>query len=289
MSSKLSKQIDINDPVFAVPWGNTRSGQYFNEPFLAGYATSVWAKTHEIAKGLFIDLEANSYLEAGAMAQRVFGDLPQALGYWRGIRLVVQAFEQSLEVRHQYAEHYTSGEQEGTFCASRFPKVQQCLVLAGLQQEWLSFKRHFDNPYVTLQSAVSNNDYSPFAAEAKLQYAAWEGDMAVWEEAAPVIRKQYAWAKVNLVYFDLWAAVIQRDAAKLDGLLPEAEAAWKASRRRRNPDMYGGGGKLYNEYMIDRYTTTLLKIARRLGLQWQYRSKVSEQLWPEAVITHWED
>ncbi|WP_396269882.1 hypothetical protein [Ideonella sp.] len=239
--------------------------------------------------GLYIDQKAAAYLEAGALAVRTFGDIPAGLAHWRGVRLVVQAFEESLEVRQRDAEHYIPGEQEGTFCAARFPQVQQCLVLAGLHQEWLSFKRHFDNPYVTLQSAVSNNDYSPFAAEAKLHYAAWEGDMAVWEEAAPVIRKQYAWAKVNLVYFDLWAAVIQRDAAKLDSLLPEAEAAWTASRRRRNPDLWGGGGKVYNEFMIDRYTTTLLKIARRLGLQWQYCSKVSEQLWPEAVITHWDD
>jgi hypothetical protein len=203
--------------------------------------------------------------------------------------LVVQAFEESLEARNRDAEHYVLGEQEGTLFVADFPQVLQCLVLAGLHQEWLSLRRHFDSPYVTFESGIGNKDYSAYAAEARLHYAAWDGDMAAWQAAEPVIRKEYTRYKYNPVYLDLWAAVIQRDAAKLDSLLPEAEAAWKASRRRRNPDLWGGGGKVYNEFMIDRYTTTLLKIARRLGLQWQYRSKVSEQLWPEAVITHWED
>lgn len=277
---------DIKDPDAAYLWQGRLNRIADGEPFLKGYATSVWARTYEIAGCLFLDQRASAYLEAGALAVRAMGDVPAGLAHWRGVRLVVQAFEQALEVRQRDAEHYTPGGPEGTFFAGRFPQVQQCLVLAGLHQEWLSFRRHFDSPYVALDGG---SGYSAYAAEAQLHYAAWDGDMAVWQAAEPVIRKEYTRYKYSPVYLDLWAAVIQRDAAKLDSLLPEAEAAWKASRRRRNPDLWGGGGKVYNEFMIDRYTTTLLKIARRLGLQWQYRSKVSEQLWPEAVITHWED
>jgi hypothetical protein len=280
---------DIKDPDLAAFWEGSQLHIKREEAFLKGYSTSVWVKTYDVARGLSMNLKAATCLEVGALAVRAFGDVPAGLSHWRGVRLVVQAFEESLAVRHRDAEHYIPGGPEGTFSASRFPQVQQCLVLAGLHQEWLSFRRHFDSPYVTTESGVGNKDYGAYAAEARLHYAAWDGDMAVWEAAEPVIRKEYTRYKYSPVYLDLWAAVIQRDAAKLDSLLPEAEAAWKASRRRRNPDLWGGGGKVYNEFMIDRYTTTLLKIARRLGLQWQYRSKVSEQLWPEAVITHWED
>jgi hypothetical protein len=95
----------------------------------------------------------------------------------------------------------------------------------------------------------------PIAAEGRLQFAGWTGDLAVVEQLAGPLEAHYARFKIDPVYAqtrDIW-----------------------------------GGDKLTHDNMFDLYTTSVLKIARDVGMTWTCPSDYAREIWPERVIELW--
>jgi hypothetical protein len=126
----------------------------------------------------------------------------------------------------------------------------------------------------------------PIAAEGRLQFAGWTGDLAVVEQLAGPLEAHYARFKIDPVYAQLWRAVAARDSALLNQLLTMAETAYKKAGRRKTRDIWGGD-KLTHDNMFDLYTTSVLKIARDVGMTWTCPSDYAREIWPERVIELW--
>jgi hypothetical protein len=67
---------EIDDPDLAAFWEGSQEHIKRDKSFLKGYATSVWAKTYDVAMGLSVDIKAATFLEVGAVAVRALATYP---------------------------------------------------------------------------------------------------------------------------------------------------------------------------------------------------------------------
>ena len=226
--------------------------------------------------------DAKTQLVAGAIACRSFGDPDRARAYWQGAHRGFDALMAAADLRRTLTRAQCADEGAADFSAMYFWHLQGCLLMAGDRPRWCGVRALHDEPFVSMRSAGARA-LDPLAAESRIQFAAWEGDAALVEDLAGTLDAHYARFRLSPVYTRLWRALAARDAASLDAALPEAEAAYRKSGRRRKPDAWGGD-KSYNAAMFDVYTTAALKLARDVGMRWTYRSDASSEIWPERVI-----
>lgn len=235
---------------------------------------------------VFAAPEARTRLETGAIAWRSFKDSALAKQYWQSVDRLLDSIEAGMAVREKLSPAELSDSSSADITASSFISLQHCLLLAGNRKDLERVRSYYDLPYVRLNDWGCKNP-SPISAEARIQFAAWEGDLDMVDFLTPSMEAHYKGFKLPMVYTQLWRAVAGRDSAKLDSLLPEAETAYTKSARRKSWDFWGGGGKARNEAMIDVYSTCVLKIARDVGLTWEYGNDHTGQIWPLALLETW--
>lgn len=236
--------------------------------------------------GATVQSFAKCRVGAGAIAMRTLGKPEKAFQHWRSVS---QLKEGLLEAAAACAAHQSEHAQLPIteFVAADFLYVQYGLLLAGMRSALADVRNLYDLPFVRM-----GGDGEPgpnvLALEARIMFAAWEGDQTTVEEFAALLERHYARFKLSKVYAGLWRAVAQRDGAALDRHLPEAEEAYRKSARCKRDDPWGGE-KALNAEMFDVYTTCVLKIARACGLTWMYGNDFTRQIWPAVVLDHWDE
>lgn len=228
--------------------------------------------------------ECTSCVIAGAIALRKKNEFNTALECWRVARRALDALNVGIEARSKLSAAECSAPDCADFRARDLLHLQYCLLFAGDLPRLLRVREIYELPFVSM---LDNGKDDAIAAEARMHFAAWDGNVKEVEVLAKTLDDHYKRFKLSPVYTQLWRAVANRDSEMLNSRLPEAEVAYKKSSKRKTNDFWGGG-KDYNESMFDIYGASVLKIARHVGMSWSYASTNTKDIWPDAVVAYWE-
>lgn len=235
---------------------------------------------------MLIQPSAKTFVQAGAIAMRTMGDPVTAFRHWRDIAPVTAILAEGIALRAALTPAECRGLDNVDFVSCDLLYVQYGLLFSGLRGELSKVRHYHDLPFVRMRGDGETRPNS-LSLEARIMFAAWEGDQPQVEALAQSLEAHYKSFKLSPVYTALWKAVAKRDSMELDQLLAEAEAAYRKSARRKVDDPWGGDKSL-NEAMFDIYTTSVLKIARDVGMAWDYGNQYTRQIWPLTVIESWE-
>jgi hypothetical protein len=236
---------------------------------------------------IMVQTDSKDCYLAGAIALRKYRDATAAFKYWRTAERCLTALEKAVETRMSLP---ADTKLDPVYGAQKIPAryfyyLLLCLLFNGDRARFARLRKIFDLPFVVLNGSNPKVPDS-YAAETRLVYAAWEGDIQLVESFVSPLQLEYKRYRIAGIYTDLWLAVAQRNEVALNALLPEAEAAHKKAARRRDADMWGGD-KDYNNAMFDTYTTSVLKIAKDVGMAWTYGNANTAELWPAVVMNKW--
>jgi hypothetical protein len=255
-------------------------GQNFSE------ARDRWidAKNFSGLGSVFIQSDAKECLMAGSIALRGLGEIDVALRHWDTALRSFEALNIGVQARKELQAADADSE-NADFHVGDFIYLQYCLLFAGDRNRLKKIREFYDLPVVRMND-FGREQPNILSAEARIQFAAWEGDISLVDSLAESMELHYREFKLPMIYGSLWKAVVRRDGDLLNSLLPDAEAAYTKSAKRKRNDIWGGD-KSYNEAMFDIYTTSVLKIARDVGIAWSYNNANTRDIWPSAVIEQW--
>ena len=235
---------------------------------------------------VMVHSDAEHCLIAACIAYRMKNDPVTAFGYFKTALRAMAALDKCVASRAALpADTVFEIEPHAFIPIGKFYLLAICLLCNGDRESLQRMRGYLDLPFVRMFANVQKEPDSD-AAEIRILFAAWEGDLATVDLLTPPLEKAYKRYNIADIYTKLWRAVALRDSPMLDQLLPLAEEAYKKAARRREFDWYGGG-KSYNQAMFDFYTTAVLKIAKGVGMHWTYGNDNTKQIWPNDVIDFW--
>jgi|GEM_PF-6927428 len=236
---------------------------------------------------VMVHSDAQNCLMAACIAHRMKNDPEKAFLYLKTVCRAMSALDKGVACRSVLPTD-TRFETKGNALipVGKLYLLQICLLLCGDRARLKTLRDYLDIPFVSMHASFHKEPDSN-AAEVRILFAAWEGDLATVEFLMPTLEKEYKRFRISDIYTKLWSAVVRRDSDMLDKLLPIAEDAYKKAARRREFDWYGGG-KSYNQAMFDFYVTSVLKIAKDVGMHWTYSNENTKQLWPIDAIEFWD-
>ena len=253
------------------------------------FLLDLWLKKNNFSRltHTMVHTDAQNCWMAGAIAYRKKHDQAAAFKYWQTARRTLIALDKAIDVRQGLPADTKFDSMYGSdsIPARYFYHLLICLLFCGDRAGLAQLRSYFDLPLVVICGNDSNNPDS-YAAEARMLYAAWEGDASLVASFTAPLELEYKRYRIADIYTKLWHAVATRQNELLDSLLPAAEEAYKKAARRKDNDIWGGG-KDYNEAMFDTYTTAVLKVAKDVGMHWKYGNANTAELWPAEVINHW--
>lgn len=249
------------------------------------YLLDFWLRENDFfgLANIMIESDAENCLMAGAIALRSQKNTALAQSCWAKAERCLHALKAACLARSELTDDYSyRTKQAAIIPASKLYSLQACLLLNGSIDEWLEIRAIYELPFVSLYPSFLK-DPDPLAAEARIMYAAHEGDCALVEVLNQSLTKHYNHFKLSSVYCELWKAVAARDAGALDSLLPKAADVFSSGAKRKDYDIWGGG-KSYNPAMFDIYTTCVLKIARLAGMNVSVKEALYSEIWPAEII-----
>lgn len=273
----------------------TNSGNALYEGFLALILSAsetwdeskrAWLSRHDYSGlGMVIQATAKDLVGAGAIALRTNSAPDAAFGHWRQVACLKDDVLEGCKARVLLTDAEANAISGADFVAGDFLYIQYGLLLAGLREQLAEVRGFHELPFVRMRGEGEAQP-NAMAMEARIMFAAWEGDQAMVEDLAAALERHYERFKLSSVYAALWRAVARRDSAALNQHLEAAEEAYRKSARRKVEDPWGGG-KALNAAMFDVYTTCVLKIARDCGMSWEYGNDFTRQIWPALVLDCW--